>query len=914
MLSPEHEHSLVSESGIAADVIAGRGYQTITVRAELRRLGFSDIQARVPALLIPVWSARGEVALYQARPDQPRIRNGKAVKYETPAGSHMVIDTHPSVVRYLPDPRTPLYITEGIKKGDALVSRGACALALLGVWNWRGTNEFGGKAALAEWEDIALNDRTVYAVFDSDVMTKPEVHAALARLKGFLESRGAKVQLIYLPAGDKEGKIGVDDYLAGGRSLEDLAALATPILRKIPSEGPDGSSQYEARPSGIVWNKATKDGQVSIPLSNFTARIVADILEDDGAEQRRLFEIEATLSGRKKVFTTPATQFPALNWATEHLGAGAVVYPGFGLRDHARAAIQILSPAAAERRVSTHTGWRRLDGEWAYLHAGGAIGSQGLREDAEVNLQGPLARLVLPEPPTGNELILALRVSLDLLELGPLSVTAPILAAVYLAPLREALSENPPDLTLWLHGPSGAFKSELAALAQGHYGPFTRTTLPTTFSATANAIERLLFTAKDALVVVDDYHPAHDRYEAQAIASVASRLLRGVGNNSGRARMRADTTFRPALPPRCLVLATGERIPDGHSTVARMFPVPVAPGVIDQAKLTEAQENARLLPHAMSAYLRWMAGKLDSMSSTIPERFRELRASAVATGSHAREPAQIAHLYLGLETWLSFAGDVGAVSPDEATALLSRAWDAIISLTFEHGESAASETPTSRFLALLSDAFSSRQAYLEHLNGGPPADGENWGWEERFWHDREGDERRELHHSSSADLLGKIEGEWLLLYPETTYEFVATAARNAGQVFPVELKTLLKRLDEEGLIGTEPGSGRRTVNVRFGPRTQRVIKLRRDALSIASTSVSPSPKDREQGEHRQQNEDRGSLVPLDSSPKKVDSSISGNNDGQHADVGATAVSVVPSVPPSGDRESPMNVEWEIEIQ
>jgi hypothetical protein len=85
----------------------------------------------------------------------------------------------------------PLFITEGIKKADALVSRELCAVALIGVWNWRGTNEHGGKMALPEWESVALNDRGVYIIFDSDVMEKREVYAALCRLKSFLESRGA---------------------------------------------------------------------------------------------------------------------------------------------------------------------------------------------------------------------------------------------------------------------------------------------------------------------------------------------------------------------------------------------------------------------------------------------------------------------------------------------------------------------------------------------------------------------------------------------------------------------------------------------------------------------------------------------------------------------------------------------------
>ncbi len=99
----------------------------------------------------------------------------------------MALDVHPFARKWLGDPSVPLFVTEGVKKGDALASRGLCAVALLGVWNWRGANERGGKVALPEWESIALNDRQVYVVFDSDVMAKPQVHGALARLKGFLE-------------------------------------------------------------------------------------------------------------------------------------------------------------------------------------------------------------------------------------------------------------------------------------------------------------------------------------------------------------------------------------------------------------------------------------------------------------------------------------------------------------------------------------------------------------------------------------------------------------------------------------------------------------------------------------------------------------------------------------------------------
>ena len=230
-LSEGHWHMLTVESGLSSEVIVARHYQTVTTKADLKSRGFSDSQLRVPTLLIPIYDVHGELALYQARPDEPRIKNGRPIKYETLSGGRMVLDCHPSIRHQLANPTVPLWITEGIKKGDSLVSHGC----LLGVWNWRGTNEYGGKTALPDWEHIALNGRLVHLAFDSDVMVKPNVSQALVRLSALLTQRGAQVRYIYLPGGESGAKIGVDDYLVEGHTVKDLLTLATDQLREPPT-------------------------------------------------------------------------------------------------------------------------------------------------------------------------------------------------------------------------------------------------------------------------------------------------------------------------------------------------------------------------------------------------------------------------------------------------------------------------------------------------------------------------------------------------------------------------------------------------------------------------------------------------------------------------------------------------------
>jgi hypothetical protein len=76
---------------------------------------------------------------------------------------------------------------------------------------------------------------------------------------------------------------------------------------------------FVARDGMIAWRKETRDGSVAIPLCNFTARIVAEEVLDDGAEQRTVFVIEGDLPGRRPLppRRVPAERYPAMSWVTE---------------------------------------------------------------------------------------------------------------------------------------------------------------------------------------------------------------------------------------------------------------------------------------------------------------------------------------------------------------------------------------------------------------------------------------------------------------------------------------------------------------------------------------------------------------------------------------------------------------------
>ena len=83
---------------------------------------------------------------------------------------------------------------------------------------------------------------------------------------------------------------------------KEVLSIAQSSASWSPMNGRTNSPPYEADEDGIFWLKTTRDGPMPTRLTNFNARIRADVVEDDGVEIRRTYEIEAELSGRRKSF------------------------------------------------------------------------------------------------------------------------------------------------------------------------------------------------------------------------------------------------------------------------------------------------------------------------------------------------------------------------------------------------------------------------------------------------------------------------------------------------------------------------------------------------------------------------------------------------------------------------------------
>ena len=474
-------------------------------------------------------------------------------------------------------------------------------------------------------------------------------------------------------------------------------------------------NRYVATPIGITWIFEKSGELQEIPLCNFAARIVEELAKDDGVEATLALRLTGNLAGRElPAIDMTWEQFVAMNWPAKQWTSHCLVEPGTGIKDALRAAIQTISHsqgATVERRtVFTHSGWRKIAGDWVYLHGGGGLGASGPVAGIETDLRD-LARYTLPNPSqTAQERNSAALASSRYLALADLEITLPLLAAAFLAPFAQALNV---DFMIWLEAPSQSQKSSIAAVALAHFGAaIDRTCLTANWTATAGSIEGTLFTLADSLAVVDDYAPQPSSAGQATLDSTAARVVRGCGNRQGRGRLKADLTRQTERYPRGLVISTAEQWIQGESLNARLFGVSLRRGDVDLAELSLMQKNARigLLSRCMADFLQGVAGNREQVIADCRELWEGFREKALGAGLTGRAPEQVAFLLTGAKLAANHYRACG-VEVDTADWV-----ETLFSLARRHEQHVLESQPADRFRAALQELIAAGGACLYPLN------------------------------------------------------------------------------------------------------------------------------------------------------------------------------------------------------
>jgi hypothetical protein len=616
------------------------------------------------------------------------------------------------------------------------------------------------------------------------------------------------------------------------------------------------NEHYKAYHNGMFWLRESKVGElVWVRLSNFTATIVTEVGRDDGVEIKRQLHIEAVLLGATVECDIMAEELLELAWVMRLLGATAIVEPGAGFQRLGHA-IQVLSKPT-RRHEYAHSGWARINGQYLFLHSGGAIGPvagpngpRGGATDAlpgdcktctgsaqgdvgpvgpvpnlRVELPSNLKAICFPTPPTGDNRATSLEAVLRLLDVAPCRVMVPLVLAAFRATMGGA------DFSLFLSGPTGTRKTAVAALVQQLFGAdFDANHLPGNFSSTANANEEMLFAAKDVLVVIDDF-VAPVGTDRSKFDAHADRIFRNNANGAARQRMRPDGSVKPPRPPRALPLATGEMIPRGQSLRARLIVVEIGPKEVNLDALTASQEDGRsgVLAGAMAAFLQWIAPQLEAVRQEMRKCVVELRKENVKIFEHGRTSSAVAELRFTLDLFMRFASEAG-VSAGKLQCM-SPVWKhALHEVAMEQNDQQKDADPVEGFLRMVVGALGAGRMHLADASDGtscPRLSPEMLGWRRNSQAAASGWEQRGERAGYVTD------GGDVYLVMEITEAGVRRLAQENGDPLPIGGRLLRKRLHERGLLSETEKRGheiRLQVRKVIGKQRREVVCMKAGTL------------------------------------------------------------------------------------
>ena len=792
---------------------------------------------------------------------QRHVKDGKLI-WKLPEGADSIIYRLPQVLAAIRDGR-PVWIAEGEKDVGTLES-----------WGLTGTTKAAGAQPWSSGQLERLRGADVVILHDCDDAAHQYKGEAYAwQLATALTPIAKRVRLVNLfaawpevpPKGDitdmaealgsREALQRIQRQLAMTRTFDPAGVpfwlppveRITEYYKRIPG--------YEIRDGCIC--QSTQDGPKM--LANFCALPRQIVTVDNGATQAKFFKIDAWADGGRRKLTPatiPAGQFDSMGWLTDTWDYDASLTPGNATKDKVRWTLKEIGRMAADRYTQySHTGWRRIDGQWAYLYPGGAIGLDGVTVDLAFDKSENMGRYGFDGGPGINSISTtdAARASWRIRSLAKREISVPSLAMMYLAPLREFFNQigMPPSFALFFKGTTGSYKSTFAELCLSHFGDFNVRTPPANFMDTYNNAMAKAFMLKDFPLLVDDYHPVQSAQQKRQMQSMASWLVRAVGDGAARGRMNADGTLQTNKPPRCVTIMTGEDNPLSRDTggMARMFIVsvekgdicvdPNEDGISESARqlALDTQESidmahAGYLRKAMRGYIEWLQPQAAVLPKWCRERFRYYRNEAQRRGSgeHARTAESIAHLMCGYELMLQyFCGKVKLLSADECQAAISEAMAALCHSGEEQSVEMHEERPARIFLRVLGDLLASGAVKVKDLGLSEPED------------------------KKPIGMVGWVDRRCYYFLPEPAYGAVCDHCRRSGDEFPVSLRALYQSLQREKVVP----DGRPTATKYADGKNNRCIWIPRQMID-----GSQEEKDRQQQMELEDIRQNGEIVPF----------------------------------------------------
>ena len=815
---------------------------------------------------IPYYSEDGSILRYEFKclPEVYFKGEGKAHKYLQQKNQPPRPYITPSAWKAKDKAHQSIWFTEGVKKVLKLIQHDRAAIGISGTPNWKAGKNSGLSDDKDLWADLKAfkwEGRLCFIAFDMDVWTKVQVRRDLYGLAFALFMRGANIKFPQW----QQGK-GIDDYLAGQQDPEgainkleaeavklerflchehsneimhalDRLVVIDPIrektlhgwLAKALSLKASDLKKRAAERKGHMLQEAVKDaaiedfyigedggvyrlvstrdgGKAQVKLSNFSARILEERdIDDEIDEIRKEYVVQVSKNGHTfKPISILCKDFKGLSWVPIYCGNSAIIEPGQNTCDYLRAFIQKYSDklGVTQRTIFRHTGWREVKGEMVFLHAGGALGCDGVFVDLHEELTRA-GHYRLPNSPVYEKEALEL-IFKCLVDVAPSEIVLPLLSFTFLTSIKSLLDPKP-GFSLFCYGLPDSFKTSVSVLFQGFFGSIAKEGLAN-FSSTILGTQKRAALLKDVVMIADDFHPSPSRKESEKREDILERLIRDSGNNQGRTKLNSDSSIKKSSVPRAGIIITGELLSSLQSTISRYITIEFQQPAISIEHLTKVQEQAHLLPHAMAGFLLWVREHIPDFRRDFSATFQDLRAGLFIDGSTSRKlPEHSAFLLYGLRLFLQYAHERGSIDDDVMQLYLETGRSTFIKIGTRHSKRLKQADPIILFFETIGAIVRAGFGRIDDVETG--------------YNDHEGD--------GKTRPIGFRDNDFYYFIPTDIWHVVKEYLAREYTYFPDGNRHVFyEKLAMQGFLEVRH-QGEHTITHRIGKKSPRVLKIKR---------------------------------------------------------------------------------------
>lgn len=579
----------------------------------------------------------------------------------------------------------------------------------------------------------------------------------------------------------------------------------------INSGEPKQYPYHTAEPTGFVLHI---DGDKSEKLSNWTAKIIAEVRDHDGFVSR--YDGVASLNSKDVRFSATPHQLDQLDFVQNRLGLQASICSKPGTRQRIVDAIKANSTEVTSIVQVEKIGFHDIEDATGksckvFVHAGGIIAPNGFEREVVLNPSANLHEFRLPEPSTNKKATAA--------ELLGLSKATNIHVAKALLAYKVYALTTDPSVAIALTGPSGAGKSTVGSLLASTNGfGFDGQTCPDSWSSTQKAIETRLRSVLNTVVTVDD--AVNDAAgKRNGIKAKVDAVVRSNTNQQAAQRLNPTGKASKLDGRQGGMVITCESISETGSIKARMNVLRLEREDVDWDRVTAFQKKVSTGTYAQAwaDLIHWL-GQEPSWQSEIEQKrvsFATLWRGRLKDG-HARLAENIAALQSGHHTLIQYCEDVGALSSTEVDSSLAEFETQLQEIADYQIELANPTSSAKPFMEFIQDSLDAGESRIEMI----------------VKRGKNGVERK-TYGSPYGKCIGYFDEKLGTVYlvPDEARTAAMKSANASGEEFDISSKVLGKWLKQAGLL-KHRDADRNTYKVVIGGKRIRVYAIEAKHLKL----------------------------------------------------------------------------------